>query len=111
MEQDNIKVIAVGMPLYPSNRAQLPPSFWEKFQGDVRSSCQQYGANFVDYTADARFDPRDFVDTVHLNARGGAKLSALMAQAIVDNPRCLQALDTVHGRSGALIAKSGSVEK
>ncbi|HEY9714221.1 MAG TPA: hypothetical protein V6C72_12195 [Chroococcales cyanobacterium] len=92
MQQKGIATVIIGMPLIVSNRAQLPVSFWNKFRNDIGSLCRQYGASWQDFSDSTAFDTSDFVDTVHLNARGGTKLSKIIADQIAGNAQAISAL-------------------
>lgn len=74
MHDRNIPVLVVGMPSLAPNRKLLPDSFWQKFRSDIRQKCQEGGAVYHDISDSPEFELYDYLDTVHLNARGGEKL-------------------------------------
>lgn len=82
MKQENIKVVAVGMPSLPMNRALLPDKFWARFHNDVGSACRAHGALYVPLYDDPSYQVADYLDTVHLDASGGQKLFARVAAAM-----------------------------
>lgn len=92
MKNNDIGVLVVGMPIMPSNKALLPPKFWDKFRQTVAVDCAVTGATWVDLTENPEFTKEDFVDTVHLNARGGEKLARMMARAVTDNKQLASTL-------------------
>jgi hypothetical protein len=85
MKKNDIAVMVVGMPVLPSNRALLPQKFWQNFRTTIALDCGEVGATWIDLTDSPAFEKADFVDTVHLNARGGNKLAWFMAKSVVEN--------------------------
>jgi hypothetical protein len=69
-----VKTIVLGMPVLPSNRQLLPEVFWRKYKEQMKEECAQFGANWIDLCEDGSFDKGDFLDNVHLNAKGGRLL-------------------------------------
>lgn len=83
LQKDGIKTIVVGMPSQNCNRALLPDSFWKEFRTYLSATSTASGATYVDLFDDPRFvADKDYLDTVHLNRWGGAKLVDAMAQAV-----------------------------
>lgn len=82
LKEAGIKVIVVGMPNLWPTREILPERFWAEFKQKVAADCKQYGANWIDYCDANGFETEDFLDTVHLNAQGGAKLFTLLANSV-----------------------------
>lgn len=82
LKQENIKVLIVGMPSLWPNRALLPDKFWNDFRQYLASTSTKYGAEFIDVSADPRFDSKDYLDTVHLNSVGGKRLVSAVTEAI-----------------------------
>ena len=87
-----ISVLVVGMPLDASNWSLLPATFWQDYRGRLQTACAKNGCAFVEWSHDAAFGRGDFVDGVHLNARGGGKLAQKIAQAISQAPTIVAAL-------------------
>lgn len=85
MDSSGIKLLAVGMPLLPANRNLLPENFWLAFRSEIGGICLRNRAVWVDFSDSQKFDRSDFVDTVHLNARGGSKLAELISQCVAQN--------------------------
>jgi hypothetical protein len=92
MERDDIKVLVVGMPSLPMNRALLPDSFWNEFRASIGTMAHLHGAQFLDLTASNEFGKEDFLDTVHLDASGGEKLFAAIAKSIETEPTLCNSL-------------------
>lgn len=107
LKANDIKAIVVGMPSLWPNRALLPDSFWSEFRGYVASTCQGKGAKWVDLTDDQRFEAKDFLDTVHLNAAGGTKL----VNAIVDTASPTVAELSGANANGRSLAEAGTDNK
>lgn len=82
LKEENIKVLVVNMPATLPNRALLPDSFWHEFKTYLSSTSTKYGAEYLDLSDDFRFISTDFLDTVHLNSMGGARLFNIMADTI-----------------------------
>jgi hypothetical protein len=95
MQAKHIAVLVIGMPSQDCNRALLPESFWTQFRGFISTNCNQYGATFCDLTGSNKFVKRDFLDTVHLNAYGGDKFFAIIADEIAGKPQIVSALKPV----------------
>jgi len=82
-----IKVLVVGMPLDCTNSALLPNSFWNDYRKRLQTACISTGASFIDLSHDSEFGRGDFVDGVHLSARGGWKVAQRIAKTIAATPR------------------------
>lgn len=82
LNKENIKVLVVGMPTRPENRALLPTIFWSNYRLTLNGLCERNGAHFVDVSHCNDFEKSDFVDTVHMNAAGGAKILDVFAESI-----------------------------
>lgn len=82
LQSSGIKIVVIGMPSMEMNRALLPDKFWTKFRTDVTDESLKHGASFVDLTASSAFVKADYLDTVHLNARGAEKLFPLIADEV-----------------------------
>jgi hypothetical protein len=102
LKNQDIKVLVVGMPSLWPNRALLPDKFWGDFRKYLSSKTTEYGAKFVDLTADERFDSKDYLDTVHLNSSGGHRLVDLITSAIGEDKKLAAAI------SESSIAKTDS---
>ncbi len=86
LKAQDIKVIVVGMPSMESNRHILPASFWTTFKQYLHDETVASGASFVDLFGDQRFVITDYLDTVHLNRFGGAKLISAIAGELNKRP-------------------------
>jgi hypothetical protein len=85
MQARGITVVVVGMPSLPMNRQLLSNKFWAQFRSTLSKSCSLHNAQFLDLTDSPLFVKADYLDTVHLNAKGGAKLfNTLGAYAAAD---------------------------
>lgn len=97
------RVIVIGMPLRPENRALLAPQFWQDYHTRLDAICTTYGATFFNVVDDNIFKQADFVDTVHLNTRGANKLLSILSEKISNTPEIARAL-----RSSTSIAQTGA---
>lgn len=92
LAKENVKVLVVGMPTRPENRQLLPPAFWSTYRLTLNNLCQRNGAYFIDVSHCNDFEKCDFVDTVHMNASGGAKILDVFAEGIVKRQDLLAAI-------------------
>lgn len=82
LRREHIKTIIVAMPSMEMNRALLPQSFWTKFRSDLQGQCRLNKCAWLDLSDSAEFQKSDYLDTVHLNARGAEKLMPALAKQI-----------------------------
>ena len=75
-------VLVVQMPTLPINQVLLPQKFWQEFKQTLAGECAANKAAVLDLTTDASFERSDYLDTVHLNDRGGIKFFQKIAEAI-----------------------------
>jgi hypothetical protein len=80
MQEKKIAVIVVGMPTLPLNRQLLSHRFWQRFHTTVSNICAVHNAEYLDLSDSPIFVKADYLDTVHLNAQGGAKLFQILAK-------------------------------
>ncbi len=92
LEQQGIKTLVVGMPSLAPNRALLPENFWSEFRGSLALACSKHDAQWVDLFDSNDFSDGDYLDTVHLNRNGGAKLLKLIAATVEKTPSLAAAL-------------------
>jgi hypothetical protein len=93
MKRSGIPVFVVEMPTLPMNRALLPASFWDKYQGWLKDTCQEYDAQLFDLSHSSQFTVDDYLDTVHLNAQGGKRFFKILSDALVRSEKFSPALD------------------
>ncbi len=82
MRDQNVKVLVIGMPTLPQNRNLLDGKFWVAYRSKISSICSDYKASWLDIGTSPDFDASDFIDTVHVNSKGGAKIFAIMAKQL-----------------------------
>ncbi len=99
LSKAGIKVAVVGMPTLSLNRKLLPDSFWTEWKSDVKTVCDRHNAVLVDLSDSPKFDLSDYLDMVHMNANGGAKLFDFIAEAIVSKPDLVSALEIPNKRT------------
>lgn len=85
MQQNNVRVIVVGMPLLPENRAMLSDLFWNNFHSRISNACSESNATYINLCASPKFRRSDFCDTVHVNPAGGYKLMKCFEEAVVSD--------------------------
>ena len=93
MKKSTVRVLVVGMPSLKPNRVLLSHSFWQTWRSNMMSLCKTNDANWIDLTDSSRFDMYDFLDTVHMNAAGGAKLFNIVADTIAGEPQLADSLN------------------
>ncbi len=86
MKAQNVEVLVVNMPTMKSNRDLLPMPFWNNYKAQLRDVCARQGAQYLFLSDSSDFVQKDFVDTVHLNFRGGAKVLKKIAEVIASRP-------------------------
>ncbi len=82
MRDQNVKVLVLGMPTLAQNRNLLSDQFWASYRNQIASICRDHDASWLDISASPDFDTTDFIDTVHVNSKGGAKIFAVMAEKL-----------------------------
>lgn len=92
MRDQGTKVLIIGMPTLPQNRNLLNENFWHSYRNQIASICQEGGATWLDISDDPQFDHASFVDTVHVNSRGGAKLFDVITQKLTSDSTLSAAL-------------------
>lgn len=101
----SISVLVVGMPLDCTNSELLPDSFWNDYRNRVQAACTNSAATFMDLSHDSEFGRGDFVDGVHLSARGGWKVARRIARVIAATPTLATALkSTEHKGTASVLA-------
>lgn len=92
MNAQNITVFVIDMPTMFQNRSMLPIDFWSNYTKQMREVCARQNAQYLFLSASPDFVKKDFVDTVHLNFRGGAKLLNIIADEVARRPQLSSAL-------------------
>ena len=82
LNESNIPTLIVMMPSLGPNRTLLPETFWKVFHSNISTLCDKNKATLVDLSASPDFVIDNYLDTVHLNASGGAKLLSNIANSI-----------------------------
>lgn len=107
-KKESIEVMVVGMPSLWPNRALLPDSFWTEFKSSLQAMCTDSGATWVDLFEDDRFNNRDYLDTVHMNMKGGEKLVSVLVDHIAGSPALADALTRPSDIAGKSPGRAGS---
>lgn len=94
LRENNIKVLVVGMPSVAPNRKLLPDTFWQEFRGNISSICLKNSADWLDLSESDVFTIDDYLDTVHLSARGGDKLFREISRYIGKQPTLVSGLNS-----------------
>lgn len=75
LKKQGTKVMLVDMPLRERNRRQLDMSVWRQYHTKLESLSERTESLCLELSHDDEFGTEDFLDTVHLSARGGQKLA------------------------------------
>ena len=78
---NHIKVLLVSMPLTADNAGLLPAPALALYNKTIRQIAAKHQVTLLDLERSPEFDSADFIDSCHLNARGGAKFYALLVKA------------------------------
>lgn len=106
LHETDIKVLVVSMPTLPENRALLPDAFWQDYRNRLKVACSSNAATFVDLSDNPAFAKKDYVDTVHLNWRGGVKVVDMISDAVADAPALVDVLKDASGQKTAARASA-----
>ncbi|CAN5636710.1 hypothetical protein BH10CYA1_BH10CYA1_45690 [soil metagenome] len=106
MRDQNVKVLVLGMPTLAQNRNLLSNQFWTSYRNQISSICRDYNASWLDISASADFNATDFIDTVHVNSKGGAKIFAIMADKLGSDSTLDKALKSKSSADLAYTSKS-----
>lgn len=69
-----IKLLLINMPLSASNRRLLPEGVYQQFNQNLATLAAANRLPLLDLSSSAQFTEKDYIDGVHLNRYGGAKL-------------------------------------
>jgi hypothetical protein len=81
---EHIRLIVVNMPLSGANRQLLSDGFYSDFTNDASAAVVGNNAIFINLATANGWPISHYSDSAHLNAKGGAKLNRLIAEAIVN---------------------------
>jgi hypothetical protein len=84
---EGIDVVLVNMPVTSLALRCMRDNVYDRHVGTLKSLAQKYDCGFFDAQATAKFDPQDFTDWAHMDASGGEKLHALIAEYIASQKR------------------------
>lgn len=87
LQAKRIQVLVVEMPSMEMNRKLLPDSFWKEHKAWLAETCTKYGADVYDISDNNTFIKAHYLDTVHLNSRGGTLVFMGIADQITKNPK------------------------
>jgi hypothetical protein len=82
LKEKGCRVMIVEMPTLKCNRDILPESFWQDYRKTIIGMCRELDVAWCDLSESNEFVKQDFVDTVHLNDRGGVKFFDKLAGVI-----------------------------
>jgi hypothetical protein len=82
--EKHISLLLVSMPLTQDNANLLPAPAVALYNRTIKNLAAKYQVRLLDWQQSADYDPADFIDSCHLNARGGAKFYAHLVNATCD---------------------------
>jgi len=82
LHKNEIKIVLVKLPLSKANLDLLPLQYISCFDQKLKHSATIYDAKLVDLQNDPRFNSKDFIDSVHLNASGSFKLWDILSESV-----------------------------
>lgn len=105
LQESNISTIVVNMPTLPCNHNLLDASFWTAYRRDISRMCAETGSHWVDLSESNDFTRSDYVDTVHLNDKGGLKLFHKLAKVIASDQQLIATLRSKQQLAGSAVTK------
>lgn len=94
MNAEGIKVLVVEMPTLPMNRSLLPEQFWTSYREQLNALCKKNNASYLDLSDNPDYVKADYVDTCHVNWRGGAKVLKRISEELAKQPQIAEVLRT-----------------
>ncbi|MBC8000831.1 MAG: hypothetical protein IAF58_22980 [Leptolyngbya sp.] len=80
-QKEHIKMVFVNMPVGEEYRAKVPPPLRKRYPDELFKIAESFGATSVNLdTKD--FNQSDFIDFIHVNARGGVKVNELLSKEL-----------------------------
>lgn len=81
LKERKTQVLIVNMPLTEANKKLMPKGSYEKYLRFINSLKQENLVSVLDLN-NGSFEQSDFMDTAHMNSRGGKKLLSTLAEEI-----------------------------
>lgn len=85
LKKKSVNVVVVNMPLTKENRALIEKSALDEIQAGMKSLCSRVNVHFVEGESLGPWDNSLFVDSVHLNAKGGDRLFVQLSEILSKN--------------------------
>ncbi len=80
--KNDIQIVLVKLPLSKTNLDLLPSEYKDRFDFRLEQSATNYQVKLLDLQNDSRFDAADFIDSVHLNAKGSLKVWDILGETM-----------------------------
>lgn len=80
-QKEHIKIAVVNMPVGAEYRAKVPPPLRNRYPKELFKIARGYGATTVNLDT-TQFNQSDFIDFIHVNARGGVKVNELLSKEL-----------------------------
>ena len=81
-DKRHMKLIVVNMPVTAGNVNLMPPGFYEQYLRTVTTMSFGHGDTFLDLNNPSVFTDDCFMDSVHLNGKGGVKFFEKLVSAL-----------------------------
>jgi hypothetical protein len=91
LKAQGITPLFVNMPLTRANQALMPRGSYEQYLSFLKTFASQEDIPLLDLN-DNSFDQSHFMDTAHMNSKGGEKLFAAIARQLAQFPKYAEAL-------------------
>ncbi|HEY9760728.1 MAG TPA: hypothetical protein V6C97_36565 [Oculatellaceae cyanobacterium] len=82
-DRRGIKLIIVNMPVTAGNVQLMPPGFYPQYLETVKSMTAAHHQDFIDMNDPRQFPDNCFLDSVHLNGKGGVTFFGKLTQELV----------------------------
>jgi hypothetical protein len=87
LRSEGIDVVLVNMPVTSLALRCMRDNVYDRHVDTLKSLANKYDCGYFDAQATAKFEPQDFTDWAHMDASGGEKLHALIAEYVASQKR------------------------
>lgn len=83
----NIELVLVNMPLTKDNTDLMPKDLYRLYHEFISEVARKRDVPLIDLQGHGQYTDSDFVDTAHLNEKGGAKFLAMVGDLIIERQK------------------------
>jgi len=102
---ENIDVVVVNMPVTSLALRCMKDNVYDRHVDTLKTLAKKYDCGYLDAQATGKFEPMDFTDWAHMDASGGEKLHAIIAEYIATKKNLVAKLS---GTSSSVAASQQS---